>query len=265
MKLVQDGRMALDEPLQDSLETLFIEDELQLHNVTIRMVLNHTTGLPNWYRNNDVTAPLKVHFEPGTRFSYSSVAFVFLQKVIERTIKKAFDEFIWQDVLKPLGMFDSSFIWQEKYEESAANPHNTHGEPSDFRRKHEALANSSLYTSSCDYAKFLLELLFPTIVDETLITQMMTPEIELTEHLSWGIGWGLEHHCDGDYAWHWGDNGEYKAFTCLSRKGRDGIVILTNGANGLNVCEQVTTKLLQSEHRVFKDFILTEYWKRFMI
>lgn len=265
MKLVQDGIMALDESLQNYVDALFIENEPQLHNVTARMVLNHTTGLPNWYRNNDATMSLKFHFEPGTRFSYSSVAFLLLQKVIEHAVQKAFDEFIWQDVLKPLGMLDSSFIWQEKYEESAAYPHNEHGEPSDFRRKQEAQANSSLYTSSLDYAKFLLEILSPTIVDETLIAQMMTPETELTEHLSWGIGWGLEHLCDGDYAWHWGDNGMYKTFTCLSRECRDGIVILTNGANGLNVCEQLTTKFLQTEHRVFKEFILTEYWEKFMI
>ena len=47
--------------------------------ITARMVLSHTSGLPNWSRHQ----PLALSSEPGTTWSYSGEGYVFLQQVVE--------------------------------------------------------------------------------------------------------------------------------------------------------------------------------------
>jgi CubicO group peptidase (beta-lactamase class C family) len=51
-------------------------------------------------------ASRRLHFDPGTRSSYSNMGYMFLGKVIEAASGKKYDEFIIDDVLKPQGIFD---------------------------------------------------------------------------------------------------------------------------------------------------------------
>lgn len=59
LRLVDRGEFDLDQPLYQLLEHPFINDE-RYRKITGRMVLTHSTGLPNW--GND---PLKLKFDPG--------------------------------------------------------------------------------------------------------------------------------------------------------------------------------------------------------
>ena len=51
-----------------------------LDNITLRHVLSHTTGLPNWRAGDELT-PLRA---PGVQWGYSGEAFVLLQRELER-------------------------------------------------------------------------------------------------------------------------------------------------------------------------------------
>ena len=68
------------------------------------MVLNHTTGFPNWRGNQ----ALRINFEPGSRFGYSGEGFVYLQRVIERVTGEPLAEWARREVLDPVGMEQSS-------------------------------------------------------------------------------------------------------------------------------------------------------------
>ena len=81
LKLVEKGKLDLDKPLVAYLPYPDIANDERGHSITARMVLAHTTGFPNWRPKN---APLKIHFQPGDRFSYSGEGFLFLQKVVEQ-------------------------------------------------------------------------------------------------------------------------------------------------------------------------------------
>ncbi|RTZ49361.1 hypothetical protein EJ377_01500 [Chryseobacterium arthrosphaerae] len=54
-----------------------IEDE-RYKKITAKMVLSHTTGLPNWSE----TGKMQLQSEPGKQFSYSGEAYVYLGRVI---------------------------------------------------------------------------------------------------------------------------------------------------------------------------------------
>lgn len=51
-------------------------------------------------------ASRRLHFNPGTRSSYSNMGYMFLGKVIEAATGKSYEEFVRNDVLKPVGISD---------------------------------------------------------------------------------------------------------------------------------------------------------------
>ncbi|KGT10301.1 hypothetical protein NV63_00790 [Elizabethkingia anophelis] len=79
LKLAHEGKLNLDKPLYQYLPADNISDE-RYKKITARMVLSHTTGLPNW---SEIT-PIPLLFNPGEKFSYSGEAFVYLAKVIAK-------------------------------------------------------------------------------------------------------------------------------------------------------------------------------------
>lgn len=90
-------------------------------------------------------------------------------------------------------------------------------------------------------------------IDNTLITDLEQRIPELMNYsLSWGLGSGLEHTNNGNFFWHWGDNIVFQNFVIASREQRNGVVILTNSANGLNICEEIVHKSIGGEHPAFR-------------
>jgi hypothetical protein len=71
--------------------------------------------------------------------------------------------------------------------------------------------------------------------------------LRLTIPLGWALGWGIERSAAGSYFWQWGD-GEFKAFAMGSREKEEAVVILTNSANGLNLCRVVVEYVLPGPH-----------------
>ena len=67
LKLADSGKLDLDKPLVNYLPYKDVENHERLNLITARRVLSHSTGFPNWRGGQ----PLKIHFTPGERFSYS--------------------------------------------------------------------------------------------------------------------------------------------------------------------------------------------------
>ncbi len=102
--------------------------EFPYEGITIKMLLNHTSGLPNymwllehkWDKkripyNDDVVklmAEHKLHlnFQPGTRFSYSNTGYVILASIIERVSGTNYKKFLEGNIFKPLKM-NHTFVY----------------------------------------------------------------------------------------------------------------------------------------------------------
>jgi CubicO group peptidase (beta-lactamase class C family) len=93
MRLVERGEFDLDEPLAEILPYERLEHEERYLRITPRMVLTHSTGLPNWGEGR-----LGLAFDPGERFSYSGEGFVYLQKAVETITGKPLDAFMRQEL-----------------------------------------------------------------------------------------------------------------------------------------------------------------------
>jgi CubicO group peptidase (beta-lactamase class C family) len=254
--LYERGIIALDDSLDDYLPEPYLDDDPRLSLITMRRVLCHSTGFQNW-RSKE---PLRIHFEPGERFSYSGEGYMYLQRVVEEVTGLPLEEFMEGALLGILGMVDSSYVWLDGYEGRMAYPHDEEGKAGELRRRLEAKSASSLYSTSRDIARFVIENMEPSSRDghhlspET-VDEMLRPQMRVNNSVSWGLGWGLQHANDGESFWQWGDNGGYKNFAMASREREEGVIILTNGANGLKLCEELVPEVMRGLQPVFRDFL----------
>ena len=100
MQLVDQGKLKLDTPIKDYLDKPLpsygpdpvfpdkygpykdLAGDSRWEKITPRMCLTHSTGFSNfWFIEPD--QKLRIHFEPGTRYSYSGEGLILLQFVIE--------------------------------------------------------------------------------------------------------------------------------------------------------------------------------------
>lgn len=116
LRLVDARVLDLDRPLFEYLPTPEANNP-RMKRVTTRHVLSHTTGLPNWRQQ---PGPLEPSSEPGKLFTYSGEGFFYLQRVVEAVTSKPFARVMREQVLDPLGMKDSSYVWLPEFENRMA-------------------------------------------------------------------------------------------------------------------------------------------------
>jgi tetratricopeptide (TPR) repeat protein len=74
------------------------------------------------------------------------------------------------------------------------------------------------------------------------------PDAKRSPTVSWGLGWGLEKTEDTMAFWHWGDNGDTKAFALAIPKQKTGLVMFANSANGLSIINELVGSVMGNDH-----------------
>ncbi|HJS74537.1 MAG TPA: serine hydrolase domain-containing protein, partial [Vicinamibacteria bacterium] len=185
--LAREGKLDLDAPLTRYVESAPVTDDPRIERITGRLVLSHATGFPNWRKGRwtDAPGPLRIEFDPGARFGYSGEGFEYLKDAVERVTGEPVESFLQERVLKPLGMRESSFVWQDAYERTAAAGHDREWKPGTKWKPGRANVAGSLHTSASDYARFLLAMLDPT--EPEIVAAMMTETTAIDAALDWGL------------------------------------------------------------------------------
>jgi len=121
-RMVDDSLIDIDKPIAQYMNTL--PDDWQ--QITARQLASHTSGMPHYKENTDYLGLYKtialstryeqveealtvfdgseLLFEPGTKYSYSSLGTVLLSAVMENAIKKPYLEIMQEQVFSPLAM-----------------------------------------------------------------------------------------------------------------------------------------------------------------
>ncbi len=249
MKLVDEGVLDLDTPLIRYLPRELIEKEMGhsldmegfrldwFERITARHVLSHSSGMPHGQRGT----PYPLAFEPGTQYKYSADGYYFLQKTIE-FLKQQKLEFIMDEyAIEPLGMKKSSMVWRESYETSMASGHDAYGVPQEFRKRTEAHAGASLYTTAADYARFVCAILNGKGLAEKTIKEMLTPRIDVDHDMgiSWSLGFGIQADPNGTAFWQWGDYDIFRNYIIAYPQQKVAVVYLANSFYGLGICRDL--------------------------
>jgi CubicO group peptidase (beta-lactamase class C family) len=123
LQLVQTGQLSLDASARTYLPDL----PASWQPVTIRHLLNHTSGVPEYLSSTDSfrklvrldRTPVEVlalvqeqplHFAPGSKYEYSNTNYVALGMIIEKLTGKPYADVIETRFLRPLGMTHSGYF-----------------------------------------------------------------------------------------------------------------------------------------------------------
>lgn len=118
MQLKEEGKLDLDEPVTSYIPDFTMADE-RYKQITVRMLLNHTSGLMGssfsnniLYEDNDPVAhdQLLEHLkrqrlkaDPGKYGTYCNDGFVLAEILVERVSGESFTEYLEKHIFKPLG------------------------------------------------------------------------------------------------------------------------------------------------------------------
>lgn len=122
--LQQQGKLSLDDDVRKYIPELSDYG----HTITIRNLLNHTSGLRDYIGLmvmgsadiDDVTKPedalrtivhqKALNFEPGTEMAYSNTGYFLASVIVQRVSGKSLREFAHEQIFEPLGMTHTSYI-----------------------------------------------------------------------------------------------------------------------------------------------------------
>ena len=127
MKLVEQGKLSLDEPVTKHIPEFGVEAK---EAITIRDLLVHRSGLISDNAMHDYSdGPLKakerlfalmLSAPIGSKFMYSDVNFMMLGEVVARVSSQPLNEFAYREVFTPLGMSETMYLPTEPLRQRAA-------------------------------------------------------------------------------------------------------------------------------------------------
>jgi CubicO group peptidase (beta-lactamase class C family) len=174
--------------------------------ITIHNLLTHTSGIPNFTDLPDYlkiqTLPspvlqtverfknLPLDFAPGEKFSYSNSGYILLGAVIEKVTGGTYEEFVRENIFRPLGMEGSGYDHNETILKSRA---------SGYEFPEDRMANASyidmsiphaagaLYSTVEDLYKWDRALYTDKLISPASRTRLFTP-FKGTYAYGWSIG-----------------------------------------------------------------------------
>lgn len=204
LQFVNEGKIKLDEYLSEYLP--YYRKDTGNH-VTIRELLSHTSGIPNF-----ITAPGflegsasrtkysvkdfalqhcsgNLEFDPGTKFNYSNSGYFLLGAVLEQVSGTAYEQLLKDRIFTPLGMNSSGYAHSEPIIPNRA---------AGYERSGHGLQNARFYDMSIPFAAGGL---YSTVGDLLLWDQALYGERLLPASLrdllfkpnleNYGFGWGI--------------------------------------------------------------------------
>jgi CubicO group peptidase (beta-lactamase class C family) len=201
MQLVDQGKLKLDTPLKEDLDNPLptygpdpvfpdkygpykdLADDSRWEKITPRMCLTHSTGFNNfWFIEPD--QKLHIHFDPGTRFSYSGEGFILLQFVIEHGRKAQGLGLDVGDLTKAnfdrLGMTRTSLVFRNGSDPNVADGWNDQGEPQPHDKRSKVRAAGSMNTTISDLSKFAAALVRGDGLSAVSRAEITKPQLHIT-------------------------------------------------------------------------------------
>lgn len=272
MKLAEEGVINLDKPLQEYLgkpvyeytpdprnwatDYSSLKGDTLYRKITARMCLSHTSGFHNW-RFYEPNQQLRIHFEPGSRFSYSGEGFSYLQLVIEKKTGRSLEELMQDEVFKPAGMKMSAYSWQSRFERDYVQGHSKEGKVYAKDKDNAPRAGSTLETTPDDYALFIKAVMNNTILKASSTRQMFSPQIRINTamqfpplnntvttdndniQLGYGLGWVVFKTPYGPAAFKEGNGDGFQHFSIIYPEKQTAMIIMTNSENGESIYKEL--------------------------
>jgi CubicO group peptidase (beta-lactamase class C family) len=200
LTLVDRGAIALDTPIAADLDQALtaydtnaiapgkygpykdLAGDDRWQRITPRMALTHSTGFRNfWFLEPD--EKLRIHFDPGTRFSYSGEGFSLLQFAIENGRKAQGLGIDVGDltgaIFARLGMVRTSLKWRPDFSPNLADGWNDKGEPVKHDQRSKVRVAGSMDTTIADLSTFVAALVRGDGLSAASRAEMVRPSLPI--------------------------------------------------------------------------------------
>lgn len=200
LQLVDRGMLALDVPLATYLdkplpdydtEAIYrgkygpyhdLADDPRWKRITARMALTHSTGFAN-FSWDEPDQKLRIHFDPGSRYSYSGEGMILLQFVIEngrRAQGLGLDlGALTQATFDRLGMTRTSLQWRPDFRPNLADGFNDRGGAVPHDERSKVRVAGSMDTTIADLSKFVAALTQHKGLSAASYAEMLKPQLRI--------------------------------------------------------------------------------------
>jgi CubicO group peptidase (beta-lactamase class C family) len=245
MILEEEGRLGYDDPV-----TRFLPEISRFgSDITIRHLLTHTSGLPDYYdvmvQVSGVERPLTKHalavfsswgeplFAPGERYEYSNPGYELLALIVERASGRKFPEFVAERIFAPLGMTHSVVMDQPSpHIAKRALGYRENGdafEVYDDDPLNYIFGSGGIYSTVDDLYHWDQALYTEKLVSaETLAEAFRPSRHDGGEAYPYGFGWRLGDHMGRRRVAHAGGWVGFSTFIARYVDDRFSVIVLTN-------------------------------------
>jgi CubicO group peptidase (beta-lactamase class C family) len=247
--LAREGKLSLDDPVRKHLPELPDYGA----TITLRQMLNHTSGLRDWGSVADVAGwprstrvythahvldiasrQSALNFAPGSNWSYTNTGYNLAVVVVARVSGESFADFTRKRIFEPLGMTRTSWRDDHKrivkgraiaYEESVGS----YRTDMPFEDVH---GNGGLLTTVGDLLRWNRNFLSPVVGDEAFVQALQTPG-RLNDGRAHRYAFGLR---VGEYKGlreisHSGTTASYRAYLARYPDQHLSVAVLCNAGN----------------------------------
>jgi CubicO group peptidase (beta-lactamase class C family) len=243
MKLVDRGKIELDKPVQTYIPWFQVADPDVSKQITIRNLLNHTSGLAEKGDPNSAAYTANIEeqvrlmqyvkpvYKPGTTFEYYNQNYRILGYVVEVVSGQPYGEFLKENIFLPLGMHDTVTNPVDA-PDLAQGYSRFFGFPLAQTQEYipGGVPSGYMITTANDMAQFLIAQIAnrqpngdPLVSPESLVL-MRTPPAGIKS--DYGMGW-MDIDGGQTYA-HGGAINYFQAFEAINVKNKTGIMALYN-------------------------------------
>lgn len=250
LKLVEQGKLGLDDDINNYLKIWkFPYDSLSKGKKnSIANLLSHKAGLSvhgfgGYQKGTELPTIIQILngqkpanspavrsvFEPNLKFQYSGGGTTISQLILENTTGEKYEDYMWKNVLMPLGMNESSYNQppsQDK-EKLLATAYNNGKEVKGKYHIYPEKAAAGLWTNSNDLAKYTIETQLSLLgkSNKVLSKEMSVKRVENN------YGVFLNDFKGTKYFAHSGGNEGFVCYYIGSVEDGNGLVVMTNGNN----------------------------------
>ncbi|HCA09940.1 serine hydrolase domain-containing protein [Chryseobacterium sp.] len=224
----------------DDKASKYIELPAYAQNVSIRQLLNHTSGIKDYesiifskkgLTNQDVLGWLnglnKLEFPSGSRFEYSNSGFIILSLIIEKVSKQSYGTFLSEHIFVPLGMKNTWVYDASTADKNRVTGYNKEKQPDDYSIL--TTGDGGIYSTPEDLYRFDQTLRSFKLINKSNTDLMYTPTKLSDGKLSnYGFGWFIEESDGGKTVSHTGGLSGFRAIFWRDLSHNSCIIALTN-------------------------------------
>jgi D-alanyl-D-alanine carboxypeptidase len=273
LQLVGEGKITLDEPVETYLPKLVRGDGVDGRKITVRQLLQHTSGLPDYddilvgqdylaVRHTyfeprqmvDAALAKKALFAPGKGWSYSNTNYVLAGLIVQKATGRPIAEEITGRIIDRIGLRHTYWPAYDDQTIREAHPHGywpgADGDLVDVTEQDPSMAWAAgqLIGTPRDLNAFLAALLGGELLEPEQLDQMKTmvdaPDFDTTGKARYGLGLAtIPLSCGGVAYTHGGDAPGYVSRNGVTDDGRTATVVVTAPPTELPAAEHVEDAL----------------------